>query len=149
MEETMQQAMEREVKATMDKLYPKEEDHLYTRMQVEFYSCSYEKKSVTLRFPIQRWELNHMATMHGGMIATAIDTACGTAVRAVRGGSVQTPTINLNINYLSPGLPQDALLVTASVDRAGRHVCNVHAACRSEKTGKLIATATANFMVIE
>ena len=149
MEETMQQAMEREVKATMDKLYPKEEDHLYTRMQVEFYSCSYEKKSVTLRFPIQRWELNHMSTVHGGIIASAIDTACGTAVRSVSGKTVQTPTINLNINYLSPGLPQDALLVTASVDRAGRHVCNVHVACRSEKTGKLIATATANFMVIE
>lgn len=149
MEATMQQAMEKEVREAMSRLYPKEEDHLYARMQVEFYSCNYEKKCVTLRFPIQKWELNHMSTMHGGMIATAIDTACGTAVRAVRGGSVQTPTINLNINYLSPGLLQDALLVTAQVDRAGRKICNVQVRCTSEKTGKLIATASANFMIIE
>ena len=54
-------------------------------MQVEFYACNYEKKSVTLRFPVQRWELNHMATMHGGLIATAIDTTCGVTVRSVSG----------------------------------------------------------------
>ena len=81
MEETMQEQMEREIRESMDKLYPKDPDHLYSKMQIEFYSCSYEKKSVTLRFPIQRWELNHMSTVHGGIIASAIDTACGTAVR--------------------------------------------------------------------
>lgn len=148
MNETMQQMMEREIKENMDKLYPKDPEHLYSRMQLEFYSCSYEKKSVTLRYPVQRWELNHMATMHGGMIASAIDTACGVIVRNVS-RSEMIPTINLNINYLSPAMAQDALLVTACADRAGHHVCNVHAVCKSEKTGKLIATATANFMILE
>ena len=112
MEETMQEKMEREIREGMDKLYPKEPDHLYSKMQVEFYSCSYEKKSVTLRFPIQRWELNHMSTVHGGIIASAIDTTCGTAVRSIS-GKTMIPTINLNINYLSPGMAGDAMLVTA------------------------------------
>ena len=57
------------------------------------------------------------------------------------------PTINLNINYLSPGMAQDALLVTAQTDRAGQRICSVHAQCHSQKTGQLIATATANFMI--
>ena len=120
---------------SMDKLYPKDPDHLYSKMQIEFYSCSYEKKSVTLRFPIQRWELNHMSTVHGGIIASAIDTACGTAVRSVS-GKTMIPTINLNINYLSPGTAGDALLVTARADRAGRRICNISAQCRSEKNRK-------------
>lgn len=148
MEQTIQQRMEEEIRESMDRLYPKDPDHLYSKMQVEFYSCNYEKKSVTLRFPIQRWELNHMATMHGGLIAAAIDTTCGVTVRNVS-RSERIPTINLNINYLSPGMAQDALLVTAQADRAGNRVCNVHAVCKSEKTGKLIATATANFMILE
>ena len=147
MEETRQQRMEQEIRESMERLYPKDPDHLYSGMQVEFYSCNYEKKSATLRFPIQRWELNHMATMHGGLIAAAIDTTCGVIVRNVS-RSQMIPTINLNINYLSPGMAQDALLVTAQADRAGQRICNVHAECRSQKTGKLIATATANFMIV-
>lgn len=148
MQEKRNQEMEAEIRKNMELLYPRDPDHLYTRMQVEFYSCSYEKKSVTLRFPVQRWELNHMATMHGGLIATAIDTACGVLVRNIS-GSEKIPTINLNINYLSPGMAQDALLVTAQADRAGRRVCSVHAVCKSQKTDKLVATATANFMILE
>lgn len=144
----MQQTMEREIKENMEQLYPKDPDHLYSKMQVEFYACDYEKKSVTLRFPIQRWELNHMATMHGGLMAAAIDTTCGVTVRYVS-KSQMIPTINMNINYLAPGMAQDALLVTAQADRVGRRICNVHAVCKSEKTGKTLATATANFMILE
>lgn len=148
MEQKAQEEMEIEIRESMERLYPKEPEHLYSKMQVEFYSCNYAKKSVILRFPIQRWELNHMATMHGGLIATAIDTACGVIVRNVS-KSERIPTINLNINYISPGMAQDALLVTAQADRAGNRVCNVHAVCKSEKTDRLIATATANFMILE
>ena len=53
-----------------------------------------------------------MATMHGGLIAAAIDTTCGVIVRSVSKNQI-IPTINLNVNYLSPGMAQDALLVTA------------------------------------
>ena len=148
MEDTRQQRMEKEIRESMERLYPKDPEHLYSKMQVEFYSCIYEKKSVTLRFPIQRWELNHMATMHGGMTAAAIDTTCGVIVRYVSRRQM-IPTINLNINYLGPGMAQDALLITAKADRVGHRICNVHAECRSQKTGKLLATATANFMILE
>ena len=119
----MQQTMEQEIKKQMEMLYPNSPDHLYNKMQVE-------------------------STIHGGIIAAAIDTTCGAIVRNVS-GSKSIPTINLNINYLSPGLPGDALLVTATADRAGRKVCNVHAVCRSEKNDKIIATATANFMILD
>src|SRR5699024_9579287 len=148
MEETMQEQKEREIRESMDKLYPKDPDHLYSKMLIEFYSCSYEKKRVTLRFPIQRWELNHMSTVHGGIIAAAMDNTCRTAFTSVT-GKTTINTINLNINYMSPGMAGDARLVTARADRAGRRICNISAQCKSEKTGKLIATAAANFMIEE
>lgn len=148
MENERNREMEQEIRESMDRLYPKDPDHLYSKMQIEFYACSYEKRSVTLRFPVQRWELNHMATMHGGLIATAVDTTCGVLVRSVS-KSQRIPTINLSLNYLSPAMAQDVLLVTAKADRAGRSICNVSAECKSEKMGKLIATATANFMILD
>ena len=49
MEETMQEKMEREIRESMERLYPKAPDHSYNKMQVEFYSCNYEKRKV-LRF---------------------------------------------------------------------------------------------------
>ena len=72
----MQQTMEQEIKKQMEMLYPNSPDHLYNKMQVEFYSCNYEKKSLTFRFPIQRWELNHMSTIHGGIIAYHLRSDC-------------------------------------------------------------------------
>ena len=60
-----------------------------------------------------------------------------------------TPTINLNINYLLPGNREDVLLVTAKADRIGRHLANIHTECRSEKTGKLLASAMVNFYASE
>ena len=71
MENSRNREMEQEIRKSMEHAYIlRHPDHLYSRMQVEFYACNYEKKSVTLRFPVQRWELNHMATMHGGLIAS-------------------------------------------------------------------------------
>ena len=43
----MQQTMEQEIKKQMEMLYPNSPDHLYNKMQVEFYSCNYEKKSLS------------------------------------------------------------------------------------------------------
>lgn len=144
----MQKEMEMQLKNEIESLYVNLPEHLYHKMQIEFYSCNYEKKSLTFRFPVQKWELNHMSTMHGGMIAAVIDTTCGAIVRNIS-GSKSTPTINLNINYLRPAFSEDVLLVTATVDRAGRKICNVHAECKSEKTQNMIATATANFMILD
>lgn len=139
--------MEQAVRGDIDKMYPKSPDHLYSRMKLEFYSCSPKEKTLTIRYPVQDWELNHMSTMHGGLIAAAIDTTSGALVRNLTGCAV-TPTINLNINYLLPGTEGDALLVTAKADRVGRHMANIHTECRSEKTGKLLATALVNFMLM-
>lgn len=147
MDNERQMSMESGIKGDIDRMYPDNEEHLYCRMGLEFYACDAEEKSLTLRFPVREWELNHMSTMHGGLIAAAVDTTSGALTRNLTGCGV-TPTINLNINYLSPGQEGDAILVTAKADRIGRHLANIHTECYSEKTGKLLATAMVNFMLV-
>ena len=110
--EEKQKKMETEIQHDIEKMYPKNPEHLYCRMGLEFHSCSAAERSLTLRYPVQEWELNHMSTMHGGLIAAAVDTTSGALTRNLTGCAV-TPTINLNINYLLPGTREDALLVTA------------------------------------
>lgn len=138
--------METEIQRDIEKMYPVDPEHLYCKMGLEFHSCSAADHSLTLRYPIREWELNHMSTMHGGLIAAAIDTTSGALTRSLT-GCVVTPTINLNINYLLPGTREDALLVTAKADRIGKHLANIHTECRSENSGKLLATAMVNFML--
>ena len=38
MEDTRQQRMEKEIRESMERLYPKDPEHLYSKLQVEFYS---------------------------------------------------------------------------------------------------------------
>lgn len=124
---------------------PKE--HLYPKMKMEFYSWNYEEKSITVRFPIQKWELNHMGSMHGGLIAAAVDTVSGMASSQFSGCRIN-PTINISINYLLPALDGDAMLVTAQIDHLGKRLVNLTTICRSENSGKILATATVNFMLL-
>ena len=146
--EKKQQDMEAAVQADIVGMYPDNPEHLYRKMALEFYACDPQEKTLTLRWPVQDWELNHMSTMHGGLIAASIDTTSGALVRNLTGCKV-TPTINLNINYLLPATAGDALLVTAKADRIGRHLANIHTECRSQNTGKLVAAAMVNFMLAD
>ena len=123
------------------------QEHLYPKMQMEFHSWSYEERSITVRFPILKWELNHMGSMHGGLIAAAVDTVSGMASSQFSGCHIN-PTINISINYLLPALDGDAMLVTAKIDHLGKRLVNLTSTCRSETSGKTIATATVNFMLM-
>ena len=59
-----QKKMETEIQRDIENMYPKNPEHLYCRMGLEFHSCSAADRSRTLRYPVQECELNHMSTMH-------------------------------------------------------------------------------------
>ena len=49
-------------------------------LEPEFVSCSAEEQTLELRFPLNEWMLNPMGTMHGGIIATTVQTVIVLAV---------------------------------------------------------------------
>ncbi len=75
------------------------------------------------------------AQVHGGPIASVIDTAGTFAVAAMVGHGV--PTMNLRIDYLRPAVQTD-LIATAVVRRAGRTVaiCDIDL---HDDQGRLVA----------
>ncbi len=89
--------------------------------------------------------LNPAGAVHGGMLATLVDTTMGAAVRSAVEEEVPA-TSQLTVTYLRPGKPGQ-LLVTAKVGKRGESlvVCEADV----EQDGKTLVHALATFALVE
>src|SRR5919199_1743139 len=101
-----------------------------------------EDGRATVRFEAADEHLNPAGTLHGGVLATLVDTAMGLAVRSATGEEDVPATSQLTVTYLRPGTP-GRLTVTAQVRTRGEHltVCEADV----EQDGKAVAHAVATF----
>jgi uncharacterized protein (TIGR00369 family) len=88
--------------------------------------------------------LNISGTVHGGVLASMIDTAMGRAVRSVT--EEKPATIQLTVTYLDPGRP-GSLVATARVTKQGSTLTIVEA--EIEQDGKALAHALATFALLK
>jgi uncharacterized protein (TIGR00369 family) len=88
--------------------------------------------------------LNPAGTVHGGLLATLVDTTMGAAVRSAVDGEVPA-TSQLTITYLRPGKP-GRLVVTARVTKRGESLTMCEA--EVEQSGKALAHALATFALV-
>jgi uncharacterized protein (TIGR00369 family) len=90
--------------------------------------------------------LNPAGTVHGGVLATLVDTAMGLAARTTTDDAEVPATSQLTIAYLRAG--QEGLLqVTAEVNKRGEHllVCEADV----EQDGRPLVHAVASFAILE
>ena len=104
-----------------------------------------EDGRATVRFDVTDEHLNPAGTVHGGVLATLVDTAMGLAVRSTTGDEDVPATSQLTVTYLRPGTP-GTLAVTAQVRTRGEHltVCEADV----EQEGREIAHALATFALL-
>jgi uncharacterized protein (TIGR00369 family) len=89
---------------------------------------------------------NHQGTVHGGFIGLLADSAMGRSVATVLPDGERHFSFDLKVSFVSAARPGEVLRATGHVLHAGRRtaVCD----CRVEgPDGRLVATATASFMV--
>jgi acyl-CoA thioesterase len=86
---------------------------------------------------------NH-GVVHGGAIASLIDTATAFAILTLLEPEERVTTVDLTISYLRPGL-QGRLRATARVLRQGRRLLNTSAEVTNEG-GTLLATALSTYI---
>ncbi len=86
--------------------------------------------------------LNPHGTVHGGVLATMLDVAMGTAV-AEAGGEAPV-TVSLTVTYLEPGRP-GRLEATAKVRKRGKRLLVVEGEVL--QGGDVVADALATFSV--
>ena len=65
--------------------------------------------------------LNGHGTVHGGTIATLVDTAMGAAVRREDTGDEAPVTIEMKVTYLRPAQP-GRLRAEGAIRRRGKHI---------------------------
>jgi len=90
--------------------------------------------------------LNLQGLVHGGVIATLLDSASGTAVRTKVGPGRRHVTAQLNVNYLSPAQP-GRLVARGTAVRVGVSVAYAEAEVTDEK-GRVVARSTAVISVM-
>jgi uncharacterized protein (TIGR00369 family) len=89
--------------------------------------------------------LNEAGTVHGGVLATLVDTAMGQAVRSLTGADDVPATSQLTVTYLRAGKPGH-LEVVGRVSKQGEHltVCEADV----EQEGRTLVHAVATFAVL-
>ena len=94
-----------------------------------------------VRFEATEEHLNPAGTLHGGVLATLVDTAMGTAVRSATDDGDVPATSQLTVTYLRPGKP-GPLEVTAQVRTRGEHLTVCDADVEQDGRGLVHAVAT-------
>jgi uncharacterized protein (TIGR00369 family) len=96
----------------------------------------------SVRIDARDEHLNENGTVHGGVLATMIDVAMGTAVTTAGGES--PVTVSLTVTYLEPGRP-GRLEARAKVRKRGKRLTVVEAEVVQD--GDVVADALATFAV--
>ena len=109
---------------------------------IEFVSA--ERGAATFALEV-REELTRMGgLLHGGAVASLLDTAAAFAVHTVLEPEKHTVTIDLTIHFLRP-VTSGRVEARARVLREGRRVCIIVAEA-TDPTGVLTATMTTTYL---
>ena len=100
-----------------------------------------EEGTARLEFEATDEHLNQAGTVHGGVLATLVDTAMGTAVRSATDDGDVPATSQLTVTYLRPGKP-GRLTITARVRTRGEHLTVCEAEVEQEERSLVHAVAT-------
>lgn len=109
-----------------------------------YLSCDMEQQSVTIEYEVKPWEMNRVGILHGGIFATMLDHAAGTAAAAFLGD--WAPTVDLQVHFLRPGQSGDTITAVGRIISAGRTLVHAEAVLTSKTTGKKLAVCTGTFL---
>ena len=102
--------------------------------------------TATLAVPVRHELMRNDGIVHGGVMASLIDSAFAFAIIPILADGERTVTVDLTIHYLRP-LSSGVAKASARIVRAGRRVITVSADLFDEND-KLAATALSTYLRI-
>lgn len=135
------------LRAELDFINNKMADTLNGRLKAELEDCDDASQALTLRYPLQSWQVNGLGTLHGGMINTMMDLTMSMAVYCFSRQSIP-PTVSMSVNYLRPVPMAQFVLIRARVTSLGKR--NATACCEAviPGSGKIACTAIGTYAVL-
>jgi uncharacterized protein (TIGR00369 family) len=106
----------------------------------KFVDCDFDGKTMTIEYPVQKWELNPAGILHGGIISTIFDVSMAALILPYAGGFA--PTISLYIKFIKPVKEGDVLVVKAVVVSLGKNMVHAEAKAYSKTSSILSSTGT-------
>ena len=106
-----------------------------------------EEGLIKIGFEGKREFCNPSGFIQGGMLAAMLDDTMGPAAFIMSNGKQFTPTISMNVNFISPGRV-GAFVCEAKVVQMGKTVVFVEGRLM-DSAGTLVATATSNSRLVE
>jgi len=124
--------------------YSENGSELYRVFKLEFKDADFEAGWVEFTHSVNDFEKNRYGNMHGGAIASILDTSMGLVAFDLGTGNA-SPTMDIQINYIKGVHMGEDLVIRAEVVSAGRHNAVLKAAMYG--SGELKAMATANYRI--
>lgn len=108
-----------------------------------------EEGRVTVWLPVQEYHYNPLGSVHGGVLATVLDTATGCAVHSVLPAGVGYTSLDLSTRFLRPvTLASGTLRCEGTVLNRGRRTALAEARLL-DGAGKLVAHATSTCLLFD
>ncbi|GAA1670375.1 hotdog fold thioesterase [Kribbella yunnanensis] len=108
-----------------------------------------EEGQVTVFMPAQEYHYNPLGTVHGGVIATLLDTAAGCTVHSTLPAGTGYTSLDLNTRFIKPvTVKSGELRCTGSIISRGRRTAVAEARLVDER-GTLLAHATSTCLIFE
>ena len=106
---------------------------------------------INLTFPYKEEVVGNPLTgvVHGGVIVSLLDTACGTAAITTLTGPSITPTMDLRLDYMHPAEPHQPIYVSAKVYRSTSNVIFCRGSAWQDDPENPIAHCVATFMTVD
>ncbi len=100
-----------------------------------------------MEFVVEDIHLRHGGIVHGGMLATVLDTVTGHAAYTLAPSDGEVVTIQLNINMTASAKLGDRIIASAHAQHSGRRTAVIHGElCRDD--GKLLATGSITVLFV-
>jgi uncharacterized protein (TIGR00369 family) len=107
---------------------------------IKVLSVDPEAGSIKVEFEGKDEFTNPAGNIQGGFLAAMLDDTMGPALSATLGAGEFAPTLNLNVQFLSPAVP-GKIEAIGRVVRRGAEICFLSG--ELTQGGRLLATATA------
>ena len=121
--------------------FSEEMGELYNRIPLFFKSADFDNNSITFLHKVGEFSKNRYGNMHGGAIAQLLDTAMGLVAYELGVGNA-SPTMDININYISAAHIGDELEIRAEAINRGKHNAVLRAEMKRDDVMIAFATAT-------
>jgi uncharacterized protein (TIGR00369 family) len=115
---------------------------------VDFQSVSFEEGSAAFTLRPKEFHYNPIGSVHGGVIATLLDSACGCAVHTRLPAGVFYTSLDLSVKFLRPvSIGTGPITAEGTVVHLGRRMALAEGRIL-DAAGKVYATANSSCLVM-